>query len=34
MADNKMEMFPSGLVERFVRPMQEHSGPKDLFKIA
>jgi hypothetical protein len=34
MADNNTEMFPSELVERLVRPMQEHSGPSALFKIA
>lgn len=33
-ADNKMLIFPSGLVERFVRPIFKQSGPKDLFKIA
>lgn len=27
-------MFPSGLVDRLVRPIQEHSGPSALFKIA
>lgn len=34
MADNNTEMFPSELVERLVRPMQEHSGPRALFRIA
>lgn len=33
-ADSNTEIFPSGLVERLVRPMQEHSGPNALFKIA
>lgn len=34
MPDNRTEIFPSGLVERLVRPMQEHSGPRALFRIA
>lgn len=31
---NNTDMFPSELVERLVRPMQEHSGPRALFRIA
>lgn len=34
MPDNRTEIFPSGLVERLVRPMQEHSGPRALLRIA
>lgn len=33
-ADSNTEIFPSGLVERLVRPMHKHSGPSDLLKIA
>lgn len=34
MADNNIEMFPSGFVDRLVRPMQEHSGPNALLRMA
>lgn len=34
MPDSNTEIFPSELVERLVRLMQEHSGPKALFRIA
>lgn len=33
-ADNIWGRFPSGLVERFVKPIQEHVGPKALLSIA
>lgn len=34
MADNNTEIFPSGFVDRLVRPMQEHSGPSALLRMA
>lgn len=34
MADNNTEMFPSGFVDRLVRPMEELSGPSALLRMA
>lgn len=33
-ADSSVKILSWGLADRFVRPMDKLSGPKDLFKMA